>query len=1411
MTRFTRLASTLFGVVAVLIMTVATEPAWSQETGHFARLWPTLQQPWYFRSPAHIAIDHSGHIYVADSGNNRIQKFSADGVFITKWGALGEADGQFKSLTGIAVDHEGQVFVADSGNNRIQKFSADGTFLSKWGSYGSHDGQLANPTGLGVDNAGHVYVADRDNARVQKFTGQGVFITKWGSPGSGNGQFQQPSGLAVNSGGQIYVTDSLNDCVQKFSSTGDFLARWGDSGEGDGQFMSPDGIAVNRNGQVHVVDSGNDRGQEFSADGDFVSKWGSSGVGDGQLWSPSGVAVDENGRVYVADSGNDRIQKFSTDGGYMTQWGSNGAGSGFFRDPHGIAQDHSGNIYVADSGNHRVQKFNAEGRFLTTWGSQGDANGQFQAPRGLAVDGSGYVYVADSGNDRIQKFNPDGTFNTQWGSSGSDAGQFWNPHGVVVDLAGFVYVADTSNNRVQKFTGTGIFVAQWGIEGEDGGQFSAPEGIAVDGFNNVLVADTGNNRIQKFNPDGALITQWGELGTGDRQFSLPSGLAVDGAGNVYVADTYNDRVQKFSADGEFIARWGSLGSNPGLFYWPVGIVASNTGALYVLEAGNNRAQIFTAAAADTHNRAIIVAGGGPYPGNHLWDATQMCANFAYRALTYQGFTKESIYYLTSDTDLDLDGNGEPDDVDADATNANLQHAITEWAAGAENVVIYLVDHGGGDTFRMRANENLDSFDLAFWLDALQDSVTGKVIIIYDACQSGSFLSMLSSSAGQGRIVIASATADEKAYFLSQGAISFSNYFWTQIFNGLKVRDAFEAAQQAVQYTTHGYPDPQNPLLDDNGDGEGNNGDGDLAGLTSIGNGSNNYFQAPTILGVSPEQTINDTTTATLTAEIAAQDLPNLSRVWAVVRPPAYVPGPSGNPVGQLPTVDLMPVQPGSAHFEAAYDGFTREGTYPVAIYARDRSGNTCIPKLTSVNVNTPLTRKAIIVAGFSASPQISAGIQQGVRTAYNAVHCQGYGDNDIVLLSSTPVPGVDHVFEPAVLANLISAIESWAADKTQDVVLYLVGEGEAGAFKLSPTEKLLPTTLQASLNTLQANLPGKIVVVYDGSYSGGFLPSLVTPTGKERILVSSAGAGQAARFLSGGYLSFSQFFWTRVANGATVLRAFLDSQNALRSTCPGQEPQLDDNGNGIANENTDAGLARYYALGMGMMIAADPAVIGATCSSILLRGESSATLWTGNITSSKAIKRVFATIMPPGLSSTSSSQEGMDTVELIDDGNGRYFGTYRNFSRTGKYAVSFFALDGDDSLSYPVTISVTQPAFDLTVPKVAGPASAKRGQAIKLTISVKNQGVQPVGPFTVGIYLSPDTRIDAKRDRLLKSVKVKKLAAGAAATISTRTKVPSNLAPGTYYLGVAADIQNSVVETKEANNAKASKRKLVIQ
>jgi len=125
-------------------------------------------------NPADIAIDSQNIVYVADSGNNRVQKFDSSGNFLGMWGTAGSGDGQFNSPVGIAIDpSSGNVFVVDRANDRIQVFDSNGNFITKFGSSGSGDGQLENPLGVTVSTDGRVYVTDEGNARVVVFGGGG--------------------------------------------------------------------------------------------------------------------------------------------------------------------------------------------------------------------------------------------------------------------------------------------------------------------------------------------------------------------------------------------------------------------------------------------------------------------------------------------------------------------------------------------------------------------------------------------------------------------------------------------------------------------------------------------------------------------------------------------------------------------------------------------------------------------------------------------------------------------------------------------------------------------------------------------------------------------------------------------------------------------------------------------------------------------------------------------------------------------------------------------------------------------------------------------------------------------------------------------------------------------------------------
>ncbi|MCP4639096.1 MAG: hypothetical protein GY851_01610, partial [bacterium] len=1038
---------------------------------------------------------------------------------------------------------------------------------------------------------------------------------------------------AVDGAGHIYVADTDNHRIQKFESDGTFLIAWGSEGTGDGQFDHPLGLAAAGSGHVYVTDEDNFRVQKFDVDGTFMGKWGSWGMANGQFEVPHGVTVDGSGVVYVADGSlNNRIQKFDSEGAFLTKWGSTGPGDGQFVAPRDLTMDGSGHVYVADTWNNRIQKFDPDGNLLTKWGSLGAGDGQFDQPSGVSVSNLGKVYIADETNDRVQMFDADGTFLGKWGSEGTGNGQFNRPYGCAVGLDGAVYVTEMSNNRIQKFDADGTFVTKWGHSGEEDGEFSGPVGVAVGPDGAVYVADSGNNRVQKFDADGAFLAKWGAVGTDEGQFQNPYRIAVDAEGKICVSDQYNNRIQRFDADGTFLTKWGHEGQGNGEFTRPSGVAVSGEGGVYVTERRNPRVQKFKPVILTERAKAIVVAGGGPYPGNDLWTATQASANYAYAALTSQAFTKETIYYLSADTDLDLDNNGVADDVDGDCTKANLQTALLTWGPDqlgglpTGDVVLYLVDHGGPDTFRLSETEILTAAELAPWLDTLEAQIQGKLIVVVDACYCGSFVDDLSSP---GRIVITSAASDEEAQF--QGSVSFSDYFWTRVFAGDTVQTAFDVGVAGMA--------SQTPLLDDNGNATANDAtDGAVASVTHIGTGTHNTFNAPVISAAVGDHTLTGTATMTLWAD--ATDTDGVASVWAVIQPP------DAESATSYPSEPLWPS--GGARWENTVDCFTTEGTYTVLLYARDRVGSTSAPTVVEVTVGSPLRRKALVVAGISdAASARWPGIEYAADQAYKALKGQSYGDDDIRYYSASGTVGVDG---SATWNNVRFAIETWAATDTHDLVVYLVGEGVPGAFVLNATEEVTSTELDGWLDTLQATLPGGVVVLADIDCAGGFLPDLTPPADKDRIVMATTGPAAPMHMLYGGAVSFSTYFWAKVLNGSKVGPAYAHAAVAMFYAA-GASPSLDDTGDGlysIKGSDPDGIYARAYRIGSGILLADDEPMIGGIVGEQTLNGTGTATIWASNVTSTAGLDRVMATVRPPGMESVPGDQ--LPSFELMPVG-----------------------------------------------------------------------------------------------------------------------------------------------------------------
>jgi NHL repeat-containing protein len=174
--------------------------------------------------------------------------------FILEWGSQGSGDGQFHDPQGVATDAAGNVYVVDSGNNRIQKFTNAGTYVTQW--------PIQGGTGtvfpwVAVDPAGNVYVSV--GTHIEKYTSTGTLLTQWGSFGTGAGQFREIQGLGTYESGNVYATDYYNYNVQEFTSSGTYITQFG----GPGEFLGPVGVDTDASGNVYVVDQLNDRIRKF--------------------------------------------------------------------------------------------------------------------------------------------------------------------------------------------------------------------------------------------------------------------------------------------------------------------------------------------------------------------------------------------------------------------------------------------------------------------------------------------------------------------------------------------------------------------------------------------------------------------------------------------------------------------------------------------------------------------------------------------------------------------------------------------------------------------------------------------------------------------------------------------------------------------------------------------------------------------------------------------------------------------------------------------------------------------------------------------------------------------------------------------------------------------------------------------
>jgi DNA-binding beta-propeller fold protein YncE len=181
---------------------------------------------------AGLAIDNENRfLYAANTGTDQILVYDADSFkLLRKIGVPGKdhtltAPGTFSKPTNVAVDKDGNLFVADTLNDRVEVFDADGGFIRAFGKNGDGIGEFARPKGIAVDRDGHVWVADAMLNRLQVFTPEGQVLLGFGGFGEFPGQFQGLTGLFIDSKNRLFTSEQYMGRVQMFRYVPDVDAR----------------------------------------------------------------------------------------------------------------------------------------------------------------------------------------------------------------------------------------------------------------------------------------------------------------------------------------------------------------------------------------------------------------------------------------------------------------------------------------------------------------------------------------------------------------------------------------------------------------------------------------------------------------------------------------------------------------------------------------------------------------------------------------------------------------------------------------------------------------------------------------------------------------------------------------------------------------------------------------------------------------------------------------------------------------------------------------------------------------------------------------------------------------------------------------------------------------------------------
>jgi trimeric autotransporter adhesin len=617
-----------------------------------------------------IAFDTEHRLYIADAGDNRVRRVENDGTIVTFAGTglagfsgdNGPAkDAQLRAPYGLAIDVHDNVYIADLGNSRVRKVTADGTIATIAGGGlttpgGDNDGGLAtdyvlgSPRDLAVGVDGTVFLSDFSHHQVYQVDSGSTLITLAGTGQAGQGSdfgaafltpLIAPAGLALLNNGSLLVCDSGNHMVRRIvgSRIQPFVAH---SASGlPIHFSVPTGIAVKPDGSILIADQAAGVVYQIDKSGQAVP-----------LHAPAGgIAADDRGNVFVSSQG--LVSQLKQDGSLVLVAGSTNthflgeavdATAARLDHPSAVTMDGAGNTYIADTGNNRIRKVDSHGT-ITTFAGNGSAgysgdgglaiDAQLNHPSALALDANGNLLVADTGNNVIRKVTADGAISTVAGTGNPGvatdaqpaiAAPLNAPAGIVIS-GHSVFIADTGNHSVRVIDAEGNIrrvagMDASGSDGDNGPALSAhlqmPRGLAFDGKGNLFIADQAAGNVRRVDADGniASITN-----PSNGPWVAPTGVIVTPNGSVLVIDAGTNELRNVLPDSSsvLLAGTGSAGysgdQGPAVaaqLSSPTGLFASTNGSIHIADTGNGRVRILTtdAASVPVNVPEVQVVNGG---------------------------------------------------------------------------------------------------------------------------------------------------------------------------------------------------------------------------------------------------------------------------------------------------------------------------------------------------------------------------------------------------------------------------------------------------------------------------------------------------------------------------------------------------------------------------------------------------------------------------------------------------------------------------------------------------------------------------------------------------------------------------------------------------------------------------------